>query len=80
MTGFFDEEETAIVKKISENWSRNKGPNQMLNELFRLLQSFFYNFCTADVQLKQYVMHSPIVQAIKLSDQFMPILTPPPQA
>ncbi len=79
-TGFFDDQETALKKQLTEGWNKNAPQrNQLLVQLIFLLQ------CTLTANSSDGLTGTicketiPVLITPALPDSYQAILTPPPQ-
>jgi hypothetical protein len=77
--GLFDNDETAL-DKLEHNWTNNEQENNLLTELFQVLQSVFHNSSRVQEPNRELANQYPYLSPDKLSFQPKKIITPPPQA
>ena len=74
-----DKEETALVNKLKDNWRENEKSNKIVNKLFELLQTPFYNAKSEEIAFKELTINSFCFPFERLPLQVKKIPTPPPQ-
>jgi len=74
-----DKEETALVNKLKDNCRENEKCNKVVNELFQLLQTLFYNTKSEDTSFGESAISSFCFPFERLPLQVKKIPTPPPQ-
>lgn len=79
-TGLYDEEETALNNYFEKHTGQNeKGTNQLLSSLFKMLQSIYGNDVEEAMPSAAGSVSFPPLIFQHTSSPFRDILTPPPQ-
>lgn len=80
-TGFFDDEETALVMELQKNHQQNKkADNDFLAQLFKLIKDVYKNSPGDQLSVPVTTRAQFLTQKSSLFSVDIPILTPPPQA
>lgn len=79
-TGFFDDQETALKKQLSEGWNKNAPQrNQLLAQLIFSLQCTLAANSSDGLTGTICKKITPVLITAALPDSYQAILTPPPQ-